>query len=113
MSDDGTEEFPAVVSAEFRRTALTRVVHVDGAWGGLTPTGAISMALYSERTSIPTVLTYDLDSHGNPTQRGAVTLQALGVTRDIEIEAIMTVAVAKALNTWLAQKIIEAENIDA
>lgn len=108
---DLEESIGTTIAAEFRRTALTRVVHVDGAWGGLTPSGHVLMALYSERSEMPESTLYDVGSDGSASQLDAPKTIG-GITRDIEIEAIMSVLVAKSLVTWLENKIADAETID-
>ena len=44
---------PRSVEAEYIKSPLCRVIHVDGAYGGATGTGFLYMALYSEHTKLP------------------------------------------------------------
>jgi hypothetical protein len=99
------------VRAEFRRSALCRVIHVDGAWGGATPNRNIYIGLYSERNREPDAITYDVAPTGQAKQRPLTPTNA--ILRDLEVEAIMSLEVAKSLLTWLTQKVQELESADA
>jgi hypothetical protein len=39
----------------FRKSSLFRVIHADGAYGGISPNGNIHFALYNERFPIPKI----------------------------------------------------------
>lgn len=104
--DERQERPEGTIDARFRRTALTRVAHIDGAWGGLTPSGDILMALYSERVSLPETTSYEVLSSGRAVQRPNEPAE-MALLRDIELEAVMSVEVAQALVEWLTVKITE------
>jgi hypothetical protein len=44
-----------VVVFEYIKSQLFRVIHSDGAIGGITPTGNVHVAFYSDRAAIPKV----------------------------------------------------------
>lgn len=103
-----SESMPRTIEARFRRTALTRVAKVDGAWGGLTPAGEILMALYSERLSLPESISYRVVEPDQIVQQSG-DVQAPAIVRDVEIEAIMSISVAESLLSWLTEKIAEGK----
>jgi len=89
--------------AHFINSNLFRVIHADGAWGGITPQFNIQMALFSERHPIPTEVSYKLEPSGLRD----------GIVREIEADVIMSLDVARALRIWLDNKIGEAEELRA
>ena len=99
------------------KTAAFRAIHVDGAHGGPTPQGLISMNVYSERAPIPQQLIHNIKpdhSLGEPVE----IIGREGIVRDVEASLIMNPTVARSIAVWLIKKadIIEkliAENPDA
>ena len=117
--DDGNEETQKSVGQEHGNTEaesadrvefhyvksnLFRVVHVDGVHGGPTPKGnAIQLAYFSERRPIPQSETYELRERKlakrvNVCQRNAV-------IREVEVEAVIGLDVAKSIYQWLGTHI--------
>ncbi len=97
------------VKSEFIKANYFRVIHADGAWGGLTPSLHIQMALYSERTAIPHHMTQEV---GDESKLITVKTEAKDeIIREVEVDVIMTVPVARALRDWLDEKIGQAEKI--
>ena len=93
------------------RSEGAQIVHVDGAWGGLTTQGLVNMGLYSESQAHPdrTVYKYPDDLPGKLTE-----LSRIGggyVVRQIQVQAFISIPVAKAIADWLLQKVEEAERI--
>ncbi len=89
-----------------------RVVHVDGAQGGISPTARnLVLSLFSERRAIPTLQII-------PVQEG--TLQAVpirtegkdGIVREIEMTAIMDWETVTALHEWMGKQIALHEAIE-
>jgi len=81
-----------------------RVVHADGVVGSLTPQGNIQMGVYSERKPNPTEQTYRVRPDGmlgEEIVEKRVTKEH--VVRELEVELIMTPAVAQATRDWLDQ----------
>ena len=99
------------VRANFIHSAQHRVIHADGAWGGISPHGAIRMSVYSEITTDPHSVLYDL-STGAPVELGRVESAEIEegvrqIDRVIEADIIMNLAVAESLYRWLGDKIRE------
>lgn len=101
----------AEVSIKYARSAYCRVVHADGAWGGITPQGLVQMAVYSEKHEIPDAATFEvMGQPGSPT--GSLKQKQViggGHVREIEVEIIMTPAVARAMQEWLVEKLTRIE----
>ena len=97
------------ISTRFIRGNGLRVVHVDGAWGGITPQGLVHLGLFSEYVEPPASVTYAAGPAGQ-----AQEIQRTGggsVTRELEVIAIMSPNVARAVRDWLDTRIGEVDKI--
>ena len=113
--ESGTEQQsqhqpPKKAKFEYVKGNLFRVVHADGAFGGLTPTGNIHMAIFSQRGAIPNFIEQEiLDGKlGNEISREGKEW----VIRELEVDVIMSIETAKGICTWLEDKIKLLENVD-
>src|SRR4051812_27435371 len=88
---------------------LFRVVHADGAWGGISPRGTIHFAFYNERQAIPQLSYRPIQIVGDVIQGGPEkTIEAReGIVREIEVEIIMDYDTAVEFNDWLTNKIAQ------
>jgi len=97
---------PNEVEFDFIKSNFFRVVHADGAFGGISPNGLIHMALYSERAALPTKIVQEIDESGQlrpeDTSR-RITRKA--IVREIEVDIAMDINTATALRKWLDEKI--------
>jgi hypothetical protein len=85
-----------------------RVVHVDGAIGGLTPTRDIFMSLYSQRIAIPKVIEQRLSldgAVGEELRREGKD----GIFRELEVGVVLTPTTARQIAEWLNQQARLAE----
>ena len=106
MSDQSPEHME--IRFFYEKSRDFRVVHVDGAYGGLTPSGKnVAVSLYSERRPIPREQVFDVGSDGRLADRPKATVSKQGLFREVEVCAIMDIAAAQALHAWLG-RIIEA-----
>jgi len=92
----------------FHKSNFFRVVHVDGAFGGVSPgTGTINMAVYSERAPIPKSITHavvdGIVGAENLSKRSALT----GIFREVETDLVMSMEVAVVIRDWLDARIKE------
>jgi hypothetical protein len=95
---------PIKIEFAFMKSPLCRVIHVDGAWGGITGHGDINMALFSEHREPPPSSKYNINR-----QTGEMT-EELGantgtLVREIEVQVVMNLDVAIALRAWLDERI--------
>ena len=92
-------ETPDAVDFHFVKASHFRVVHVDGVWGGVTPSQNIAMGVFSERLPIPTLVKHQLKEGGvvgDQIDRDTKT----GVVREMEVELIMNKATAMMFLEW-------------
>ena len=101
---------PTKIPFHFIKSNAYRVVHVDGAVGGLTPNLNVFVSMYSERPPIPELQVMALNESGGIadeviTER--VTKQ--GVVREVEVGLVMTVANARSLIAFLQSRVALAD----
>ena len=99
------------VRTTFVNSNLHRVIHADGIWGGISPHAGIRMAVYSEAAQDPESVLYDV-SKSAPVEIGRVEASEVEegvkqITRVIEADIIISLAVAESLHRWLGEKISE------
>ena len=86
-----------------------RIIHVDGAIGGLTTSGFLHIAFYCERAPIPTKITQKVNPDGT---LGDVVEKVgkQGVVRQMENDIIVNEDTAKRIKVWLDGKLEEFES---
>ena len=111
LSPPGIDEEGKRIRFDYIKGNHFRVIHVDGAHGGLNPEpGYIGMSLFSERWPIPRQVTYvlkDNGSLGDELLNERVTRDA--IVREVEAEIMMNIKTAKKIHTWLGDKIKTAD----
>lgn len=115
---DETQEGTNVseLTLQYTKSVLCRVIHVDGAWGGITPQGAIQMDLYSQKHEVPASTTYDVLKEDPSSQRSNLKEKRTvnrGFVREVEVEVIMSPEVARTLKTWLEERLAMLEAAQA
>jgi hypothetical protein len=97
------------INFDYIKAHAFRVVHVDGAIGGLTPSRLVHAALYSERPAIPQRIVHQIGADGTLGPRiDAQTLARSGIVRELEVDVIMSAEVAQSLGLWLLERAREA-----
>lgn len=92
------------ISFKYVKANFFRVIHADGAWGGLSPRGDIHIAFYNERAAIPDYSTFVVNAKGKilePEQFEA----ASKLVREVEADIVIDLITARALRAWLSNKI--------
>lgn len=99
---------PSSIKLHHEKGNFFRVIHVDGAIGGITPTREIFMSLFSQRAAIPKVIEQALTTEG---QLGAEVGREgkSGIFRELEIGVVLTPTTARQIATWLTQQATIAE----
>ena len=95
---------PVSIDVNYVESSFSRVIHVDGAWGGLAPQGNIHMAIYSEHNTSPQQVTYTFVS-GETKEKVEMSVGKGRFTREIEANLIMTPDVARAIRDWIDDKL--------
>jgi len=99
-------ETPSQIRFHYIKSNFFRVVHVDGAHGGVTPKREIEINFYSERPAIPRTMTYRVQPNGHLGDEITEERDTRGgIVREIEVGAVMDIATAEAIITWLQRNI--------
>ena len=100
MADEKQIRFHYIKSNSYR------VVHVDGAHGGVTPQGAIFASVYSERLPIPESIVHRITDDGRLGDEITSERRTKdGVVREVEVGLEMNLQTAERLHEWLAKRI--------
>jgi len=91
-----------------------RVVHVDGVFGGLSPSGDVFASIFSQRPPIPTLTVQPVKEDG---QLGDELISERatkdGLVREVEIGLVIRPDVAEVLIKWLQEKVEQYKEISA
>jgi len=91
-----------------------RVIHVDGAIGGITPNKLIYLSAYNERPAIPQQTTHILKPDGTlgaeiPEKK----VSRPGFVRELEVNLLMDRTTALAVRDWITERVQEIDNLKA
>ena len=103
-----------IVEFHYQKSSHFRTIHADGAIGNFTPGPHIQMAIYSERLAIPQKIVHELKPSG---ALGEVideeTKSLKGVVREMEVNILMSKGTARAIATWLNERIKELDQAES
>jgi hypothetical protein len=89
-----------------------RVVHMDGVFGGLSPTGDIFMSIFSQRPPIPQVTVQPVNEKG---ELGDEILPERivrdGLVREIEVGIALRPEIAENLIKWLQERVDQYKSL--
>lgn len=111
MADKGNEVEATVVEPDqheitfnYFKSQFFRVVHADGAWGGVSPRGDIHISFYNERVAIPDKSRVVVSKIGLPLKPEEFEATSTMV-REVEVDVIVDLTTAIQLRAWLNSKI--------
>ena len=108
MADEPTTTQPEEVdriSFHYIKGKNFRVIHADGALGGITPRGYVHFALYSERAAIPRRGVRNISEDGKTLGPETIVEVREGVVRELEVDVIMDEKTTIELRDWLDRRI--------
>lgn len=106
MANDDAKE----IRFDYIKSNGFRVVHVDGAIGGLTPQGTIHLAFWNQRFAIPQQTTHAVRPDGVlGEERREERVERRAIIREVEVSVLLDLAVARSLREWLDLRIKELE----
>jgi hypothetical protein len=98
------------VAFDYVKAGDFRVVRADGVIGGLTPTGDIHFALYSERPAIPRRLVFAVAADGELGEENVAKRYARkAIVRDLSCGVSISPETAVRLAQWLTAMVKEIE----
>lgn len=86
--------------------------HADGVWGGLTSKGQIVIGFFTEQFAIPDRVVYELPDTIPGNLKELSRQGARGVTREIQTQVFMNVVQARAMHSWLGEKLAQAGQLE-
>ncbi len=108
ISNQKSEE---VIIFEYIKSNFFRVVHADGAIGGVTPEGNLHLAFFSDRPAIPKMQVFKRNPDGS---LGNIlnehTVVRPGIIREMDVDIVISREAARSLVSWLNQNL---EMLDA
>lgn len=116
MEEQSTDGDGKQFKADYIKSNHFRVVHADGAFGGLTPRGYIQMEIWSERQPIPKQATYRIVQEGDGPVTGEEIRDARivrdAIVREVEVGIVLDIPLARSLVEWLKGRIAAFEKLD-
>jgi hypothetical protein len=104
MADE--PKLPPFIRFHWVKSQYFRVIHADGAYGGLTPYGGVFCCLYSDRIPIPTVTAQVVQKNGQVGEEIADKKEGPdGIEREVETCFVMNLTTAKSLRDLLDTRI--------
>lgn len=112
MGDTENAERARILKFHYLKSVHFRVVHVDGITGGIAPRGGIQMAVFNERAPIPQQVTHEFTPQ-NTLGPEDVTKRVVrdGVVREVEVNLMMGLEIAKSIRDWLTEQIRQLEQL--
>lgn len=105
-SEEEGSDLKGHVRFHHRKVEGFRTILVDGAFGGPTPAGKISVVLFHERVPIPRVTVHEVGEDGKlRDERRELREGEDGILRSLEAELVLDVDAAERLRNWLTEQI--------
>lgn len=101
-----SDDEPRSVTFHYIKSNFFRVIHADGAWGGITPRGNLQVSFWNERAPIPKQLTQEIDA-GNRLGEEIGRKSRQGIVREVEAEIVMSLECAEVFLEWFDGKVRE------
>lgn len=98
----------SLVVIDYIKSNLFRVIHVDGAWGSVTPNGDIHIDLWNARQAIPKRIQLRPDESGDLEVTDSIV--RCDYVHEVEVGVVMSVDTARQFRDWLEEQIKEIES---
>ena len=98
-------ELPEKVKFHFIKSNHFRVVHVDGAHGGITPDCHIFAAVFNTRAPIPQIAVQRITDNTLGDEIREERVGKDGLVREVEVGLMMNLNTAEGIHRWLGEKI--------
>lgn len=101
-----------VVVFEYIKSNFFRVIHSDGAIGGITPEGNIHLAFFSDRPAIPKMQIHKKNADGTLGEMlPEHTIARPGIIREMDIDIVISPDAVQALIGWLNNQIQQLNDL--
>ncbi len=101
------------IEFHYKKSSLFRVVHSNGAWGGLTPDLDVFVAFFNSRPPIPETVVHELSEEGvvGP-EVPELKVSKNGIVREVEVGVIMKPEDVRNLITFLQDRLDNIKKIN-
>jgi len=110
MSSQETNSPPGLLTFEYYQSNFFRVVHADGVFGGVTPTGYILMSFFSQMAPTPKVVSHEFD--GKTLGQEVAREVSPYIHREMEVGVMMDLRIARSLFDWLKEELDNLEEVE-
>jgi hypothetical protein len=97
------------VKGYYIKSPQSRVIHVDGAFGGASNQLMLHMAVFSEHRVPAEEVIITQEAGGKLRETTPSKEDAVSFVREIEADLMMTPAVARAIHVWLGDRLTEID----
>ena len=101
------------IKTNLQKSPQYRTIHCDGAYGGISPRGYISVTFYNERAVIPRILSREvlnIDEAGSASLGPDQIEESLeGIMRQLEATIVMDINASRDFYTWFGDKVADLE----
>jgi hypothetical protein len=108
MEEKGPDSAKNKVTIYNKFSPNFRELHVDGAYGGMTPRGLLNINFYAERAPIPRSTEFTVEGANLIDPQHSADSKK-GIIREFEVGIYMDVNAARELNKWLTTHIANIE----
>jgi len=93
------------IAFDYIKSSDFKMIWADGAVGGLTPSGNMHVAFYSERNAIPKREVFKIDNDAGEVgeQVDSKTISRNSIVREMSCDLVLQPKVAKALADWILE----------
>jgi hypothetical protein len=89
------------VTIHYLKSNHFRVIHTDGFMAGPTPHGLVHLVAYNDRIPIPNQVTHRISGNFLGEEIPETVVSKVGVSREVEIDMMMTIETVKSLQVLL------------
>jgi hypothetical protein len=105
---------PSTIPFHYIKSVFFRVLHVDGALGGITPRGLLHIAFYNERQAIPQTVFHPISEEGRLGEEiSDRRVTKGGIVREVEADVLMDERAAAELYKWLGERLADLKRLKA
>jgi hypothetical protein len=101
--ENGHQDEHTQLAVSYVKSNFFRVIHADGAWGGVSPFGDIHIAFYSERAAIPDSSKVIVSQKTGQVSEEHIATSEL--VREVESDVVVDLGTAIRIRAWLDDKI--------
>lgn len=109
---ENSNEFPKSVTIFNKIQNNYREIHIDGAFGGITPQGLINVSFFAERSPIPKSAKFNVTPQGTVGNQISISEDSKqGIVREFEFGVYMAPHVAVAVIAFLQGQLTILETL--